>query len=190
MAVDAPQAPSLRSRVLLALGLSAAAVALLGLAVALLTLVPADDDSGQTQLLEQGVGGVAEVNLLEHDGRQFYLVRLPDGDLVALSPTEPLRAGRGCTVRPAPEVEALAYPHTVESTAGFLSPCRPARWDLAGRHIGAVPSGPEFNLVRYPIGENADGSLDVDLESPQCTRRPTEFAVNVPAWCQERSSQR
>ncbi len=70
---------------------------------------------------------------------EFHLVRLPDGEFLALSSKDP---HLGCTVPWKPEFQ------TMGQKGWFRNPCHGETYDLAGRHIfGPGPRG----LDRFPV---------------------------------------
>jgi hypothetical protein len=161
---------SRKRRLTVAAGLAVAALALLAAGVALLSLLPsAAPKYPETLLVEGSVAGVDQVNLLQHGGSKFYLVRLPDGSLTALNRNAP---GKGCVVSLRPAHQPLG---AVETTAiheatghAFRDPCTGTAWDLAGVWLaGSIAQ----NMTAYPVTENGDGSLELVLDDPRCTRR-------------------
>jgi hypothetical protein len=160
-------------RLAVAACLGTAALALLALGITLISLLPsAASENPQSVLVEEAVSGVPEVNLLQHDGRKFYLVRLPNGSLTALDRVAPQR---GCVVplRPAPQPLAEAKATEMYQATGhiFRDPCSGTAWDLAGVWLsGSIAQ----NMTAYAVSENGDGSLDLVLDRPQCTRREAD----------------
>lgn len=160
-----------RFRILTALGLVAGVVALLGLAIGLLSLFPsAESRNPETVLVEEAVQGAEAVNLLEHNGRQVYLVRLPDRSLAALDPTVDARGSCAVQVRPTPARSSFSAPTTVFQATEYIfrDPCTGSAFDLAGVWL----FGPaRRNLVSFPVLEKDDGSLVLTLDQPICSQR-------------------
>jgi hypothetical protein len=176
----------------LALGLPAAAIALLGLVVAVASLLPtAEGRYPETVLVSENVGGVTGVNLLAQNGRRFYLVRLPDDSLVALSSVEPAGPWAGCRIVARSDASASgSHPSTAPSEAGFFSPCSGARWDLAGIYVGGAPSRIDYNVTYYPLSVNDDGSVNVKVDDARCTRRVGQHTERLSVVCQQAPGRR
>lgn len=85
-------------------------------------------------------GGVSVV-----EDHRLFVVHHPSDGLLVLSWNDPRS---GCRLIPAgePEVGDLPPPAAVVS---FVSPCTPARFDLAGHHVGAPEPSPEMD--RHPV---------------------------------------
>jgi len=166
-------------------------IAALGLAAgSCVIFLESGADSG-TLVLEQAES--YERGSLRYFGdRNFYLLRLPDGEFFALSNLDqPNRANpdRRCRVQPtATDDPAIAsrYP----GVAPFLSPasrgadqvfyesCNGALYDATG----VVLAAEGFNLDRFPVRILDDGRVAVDLADPTCSRR-TADALALPVDC-------
>ncbi len=90
-------------------------------------------------------------------GVVFHVVRLPDGELLALSAKDP---HLGCTVAVSPA--GFPQPKGFEGSgiARFHTPCHGERYDLAGRRVfGPSPR----DLDRYAVSISDRGIVSVDL---------------------------
>lgn len=91
-------------------------------------------------------------------GVVFHVVRLPDGELLALSAKDP---HRGCTVVASPA--GSPQPKGFEGSgivARFHTPCHGEQYDLAGRRVfGPSPR----DLDRYAVSVSDRGIVSVDL---------------------------
>ena len=88
------------------------------------------------------------------DEARFHLVRLPDGELLALSAKDPRL---GCTV--VASSSGYLPPRGIEGPQ-FFNPCSGAQYDLAGRRL--FGPGPR-DLDRYAVTVMRDGRIRVDL---------------------------
>lgn len=161
----------------------AAAAAGLAIFVIVLGLVFLDSgaDSGTTILGDQEAYARGSIELI--DSRNFYLVRLRDGQYLALSNLDAANraaSGRKCRVFPIASADPK-LPRLLETYALRLSPaaagttllfsedCNGAVYDITGLRLDSDGGAP--NLERYPITMRADGRLSVDVRDRMCSER-------------------
>lgn len=158
-----------------------AAAALGGLAIAGAVFLFVFLDSGaNTGRLALRPADSYALGTVEYVGaRNFYVVRLANGDFLALSDLDAAnRAASGQRCRVATlgasdarlpglleDYAASFSPEAAGATLLFREDCNGATYDLAGRRLDS--SGP--NLERYATSIDADGLLRVDVSRRICT---------------------
>lgn len=172
--------PAIRPPVLLGCTAILAAAGLVVLAVFLgVVFLDSGADSGDVVLEPAGAYGPGTVTRIA--GRGFYLVRLPDGAVLALSDLDAANraaADRRCKVSamaaddPALPGLLARYRNSFSLAAAgasliFREDCHGALYDPAGIRLDA--DGP--NLDRYATSTNGEGRVVVSLGRRTCSRR-------------------
>lgn len=181
--------PAIRPPVMLGCTAIVAAAGLVVLAVILgAVFLDSGADSGDVVLEPAGFYSPGSVTRIADRG--FYVVRLPDGTVLALSDLDAANraaSDRRCRVAviaagdPALPALLARYRNSFSDAAAgaslvFREDCHGALYDPAGIRLDA--DGP--NLDRYVTKTNGDGRLVVSLARRTCTRRDGgERLVNI-----------
>jgi hypothetical protein len=183
-------APSVRPPVALGCIAAVAAVAAIILFGALfLVFLDSGADDGKVVLSDPRAYGLGTIQY--NSDHNFYLIRLSDGDFLALSDLDAAnRANQQRRCRAAPlgasdpalaaviqQYATKVSPAAAGSTVFFRESCNLAVYDLTGQRLDG--DGP--NLDRLRVGANAQGMLTVDVTQRSCTERDgAELFAPIP----------
>ncbi|GAB4337306.1 MAG: hypothetical protein Kow0010_25450 [Dehalococcoidia bacterium] len=177
----------------MALGCFSAVAAVVLTAFAMLLLIvylESGADTGKVTLEPAAAYAPGSVEFVR--GHSIYLVRLPDGEFLALSNLDAANRatpGRQCRVAPipagAPELADLVLRYRSEfspaargSELVFREDCNGAIYDITGLRLDAR----DYNLERHPVSVDDRGRVVVDLSERICTAH-TEATRFAPVDC-------
>lgn len=178
--MDRPEPPSTKPPVAAGCLAAAAWALLLGIAgVFVIIFLDSGANTGKVTLEPAAAYRAGTVEFLR--GRAVYLVRLPDGDFLALSNLDAANRatpGRQCRIAPIPvgdrDLAGLVTRYRAELSPPaqgtellFREDCNGAVYDVAGMRLDTHGT----NLDRHPVAIDDRGRAVVDLARRICTAR-------------------